>query len=247
MNEAVRPVPAAQAPSAEPAVLQLVDVVRAFPQAGGGRLEIFRGANAAIRAGEIVTLVGPSGAGKSSLLHIAGLLEAPTAGEVIIEGRKASALKDAERTRIRRETLGFVYQFHHLLPEFTALENVAMPQRIAGRPRAQAQDEAKRVLDLVGLSHRLDHRPAQLSGGEQQRVAIARALANRPKLLLADEPTGNLDPKTADRVFDMLLEIVRSEGLAALIATHNHRLVNFTDRTLLMHEGRLVDAGKPKV
>lgn len=229
--------------SEAPAVLELRNLVRSFPQASG-TLEVFKGASATIRRGEIVTLVGPSGAGKSSLLHIAGLLERPTSGEVVISGRAASALSERERTRIRRHALGFVYQFHHLLPEFSALENVMMPQRIAGVGRAQAMKEAKRLLDLVGLSARLEHRPAQLSGGEQQRVAMARALANKPQLLLADEPTGNLDPKTADLVFEVLLGIVRAEGLAALIATHNHKLINYTDRTLLMHEGKLVDGGK---
>jgi lipoprotein-releasing system ATP-binding protein len=229
---------------AQPAVLELRNLVRSFPQAANGVLEIFKGANATIRRGEIVTLVGPSGAGKSSLLHIAGLLEPPTSGEILIEGRSVATLSDRERTRIRRSTLGFVYQFHHLLPEFSALENVMMPQRIAGAGPAEARAEALRLLDLVGLGPRAEHRPAQLSGGEQQRVAMARALANKPKLLLADEPTGNLDPKTADRVFEVLLGIVRSEGLAALIATHNHKLISYTDRTLLLHEGRLVDAGK---
>ncbi len=226
--------------SEAPPVLELRGLVRSFPQANGV-LEVFKGANATVRRGEIVTLIGPSGAGKSSLLHIAGLLEAPTSGEVIIDGVSAARLPDAERTRIRRLTLGFVYQFHHLLPEFSALENVMMPQRIAGAPVEKARTEAARLLDLVGLSARVDHRPAQLSGGEQQRVAIARALANKPKLLLADEPTGNLDPKTADHVFEALMRIVRSEGLAALIATHNHKLMDYADRTLVMHEGRLLE------
>ena len=228
---------------AAPPVLEIRNLVRSFPQANGV-LEVFKGANATVRRGEIVTLIGPSGAGKSSLLHIAGLLEPPTSGEVLIEGRSAATLSDAERTAIRRTTLGFVYQFHHLLPEFSALENVMMPQRIAGASHAAARAEGLRLLDLVGLTPRADHRPAQLSGGEQQRVAIARALANKPKLLLADEPTGNLDPRTAEKVFDVLLGIVRAEGLAALIATHNHKLINYTDRTLLLHEGKLVDGGK---
>ncbi len=232
--------------SSAPVVLELRNLVRSFPQASG-TLDVFKGASATINRGEIVTLVGPSGAGKSSLLHIAGLLERPTSGEVVIAGEPASGLPERERTRLRREALGFVYQFHHLLPEFSALENVMMPLRIAGVAKAEAAREAKRLLDLVGLTPRLDHRPAQLSGGEQQRVAIARALANKPKLLLADEPTGNLDPKTADLVFEVLLGIVRAEGLAALIATHNHKLINYTDRTLLMHEGKLVDGGKLKV
>lgn len=232
--------------SEAPPVLELRNIVRSFPQASG-TLEVFKNANAIIRRGEIVTLVGPSGAGKSSLLHIAGLLERPTSGEVVIAGRAVSSLSERERTATRRNALGFVYQFHHLLPEFSALENVMMPLRLAGKAKPAAAAEARRLLDLVGLTPRLDHRPAQLSGGEQQRVAIARALANNPQVLLADEPTGNLDPKTADLVFDVLLGIVRSEGLAALIATHNHKLINYTDRTLLMHEGKLVDGGKLKV
>lgn len=232
--------------SEAPPVLELRNIVRSFPQANG-TLEVFKNANAIIRRGEIVTLVGPSGAGKSSLLHIAGLLERPTSGEVVIAGRAVSSLSERERTATRRNALGFVYQFHHLLPEFSALENVMMPLRLAGKAKPAAAAEARRLLDLVGLTPRLDHRPAQLSGGEQQRVAIARALANNPQVLLADEPTGNLDPKTADLVFDVLLGIVRSEGLAALIATHNHKLINYTDRTLLMHEGKLVDGGKLKV
>ena len=232
--------------SEAPAVLELRNIVRSFSQASG-TLEVFKNANATIRRGEIVTLVGPSGAGKSSLLHIAGLLERPTSGEVVISGRAVSGLSERERTATRRNALGFVYQFHHLLPEFSAQENVMMPLRLAGATKAAAATEARRLLDLVGLTPRLEHRPAQLSGGEQQRVAIARALANKPQLLLADEPTGNLDPKTADLVFEVLLGIVRSEGLAALIATHNHKLINYTDRTLLMHEGKLVDGGKLKV
>jgi lipoprotein-releasing system ATP-binding protein len=224
-------------------VLEIRNLVRSFA-VGSETLDVFKSANATIRRGEIVTLVGPSGAGKSSLLHIAGLLEPPTSGEVIIEGVSAATLNDRERTAIRRTKLGFVYQFHHLLPEFTALENVMMPQRIAGVSREAARVEALRLLNIVGLSARAEHRPARLSGGEQQRVAMARALANKPKLLLADEPTGNLDPKTADKVFEVLLDLVRAEGLSALIATHNHKLINYTDRTLLLHEGRLVDGGK---
>ena len=170
-----------------------------------------------------------------------GLLEPPTSGEVTIEGEAASQLPERRRTEIRRNALGFVYQFHHLLPEFTAEENVAMPRRISGASREEAAAEAKRLLTLVGLGERLDHRPAQLSGGEQQRVAMARALANRPRVLLADEPTGNLDPRTADGVFDMLIGLVRSEGLSALIATHNHDLSVKMDRTLLLDKGVLVE------
>jgi lipoprotein-releasing system ATP-binding protein len=195
--------------------------------------------------GELVALVGQSGTGKSSLLHMAGLLEAPSSGTVHIAGREASALPDAERTQLRRDTIGFVYQAHHLLPEFTALENVAMPLRIAGRSRAAAEAEAARLLTQLGLAQRLTHRPAQLSGGEQQRVAIARALANKPRLLLADEPTGNLDPRTSGGVFDALVELVRAEGLAALIATHNHELAAKMDRALIFENGRLVEGRVP--
>jgi lipoprotein-releasing system ATP-binding protein len=221
----------------EPA-LELKGVTRIFHQAGVD-LIVFHDISFNLAPGEIVALVGQSGAGKSSLLHIAGLLEAPTAGEVLIAGRAASRLGERERTAIRRETLGFVYQAHHLLPEFSALENVAMPRRIAGEAGAAAQGEAKRLLGAVGLAGRLSHRPAQLSGGEQQRVAIARALANAPRILLADEPTGNLDPQTADSVFDMLIALVRAEGLAALIATHNYALAKKMDRTLLLQGGVL--------
>jgi len=221
-------------------VLKLESITR-FYNEGEGQLEIFSGLNLTIQAGEIVALVGQSGAGKSSLLHIAGLLEAPTSGEIFIEGMPVSGLPDSERTRIRREQLGFVYQAHHLLPEFDALENVALPQMIAGRTRADAAKEATRLLTVLGLGQRLTHRPAQLSGGEQQRVAIARALANRPKLLLADEPTGNLDPRTAGGVFDALIQITRSEGLGALIATHNFELAARMDRAMLLHQGKLIE------
>ncbi len=222
--------------------LRLAGVTRTFPQATG-TLEVFRGLDLVLRQGELVALVGPSGSGKSSLLHIAGLLEAPSAGEVFIGGVAVSTLPDAERTRIRRDTIGFVYQAHHLLPEFTAAENVIMPQRIAGKPRAAAERDANHILTHLGLGERLTHRPAQLSGGEQQRVAIARALANRPKILLADEPTGNLDSRTSGGVFAALVDLVRSEGLAALVATHNLELAARMDRALVLHEGKLRDAG----
>jgi lipoprotein-releasing system ATP-binding protein len=185
--------------------------------------------------------VGQSGAGKSSLLHIAGLLEAPTSGEIYIEGVAASKLPDAERTGIRRGTIGFVYQAHHLLPEFDALENVVLPQMIAGKSRAEAAKEGERLLTVLGLGKRLTHRPSQLSGGEQQRVAIARSLANGPRILLADEPTGNLDPRTAGGVFDALIAITRAQGLAALIATHNFELASRMDRALLLHQGKLIE------
>jgi len=220
-------------------LLRLENVTRRFKE-GEGQLEVFSGLDLTLQPGEIVALVGPSGAGKSSLLHMAGLLEAPTAGEIFIEGVAASKLPDAERTRIRRQTIGFVYQAHHLLPEFDAAENVILPQMIAGKSKAAAAAEAERLLTALGLGARLTHRPAQLSGGEQQRVAIARALANRPKILLADEPTGNLDPRTAGGVFDSLIAITRSQGLAALIATHNFDLAARMDRALLLHQGKLV-------
>ena len=221
-------------------VLRLENVSRRYKE-GEGQLEVFRDLNLSLRAGEIVALVGQSGAGKSSLLHMAGLLEEPSAGEIYIAGSAASRLPEQARTRIRRDTIGFVYQAHHLLPEFTALENVILPQMIAGKGREQAAEEGKRLLSLLGLGARLTHRPAQLSGGEQQRVAIARALANRPRILLADEPTGNLDPRTSGGVFDALLEITRAQGLAALIATHNFQLAARMDRALVLEQGRLLD------
>jgi lipoprotein-releasing system ATP-binding protein len=221
-------------------VLKLEAITRRYKE-GEGQLEVFSGLELSLKAGEIVALVGQSGAGKSSLLHIAGLLEAPTSGEITIEGVAASRLPDAERTAIRRGTIGFVYQAHHLLPEFDALENVVLPQMIAGRSRADAAKEGTRLLTELGLGQRLTHRPSQLSGGEQQRVAIARALANRPRILLADEPTGNLDPKTASGVFDSLIAITRAQGLAALIATHNFELASRMDRALLLHQGKLVE------
>jgi lipoprotein-releasing system ATP-binding protein len=221
-------------------VLRLENITRRYKE-GEGQLEVFSGLSLALRAGEIVALVGQSGAGKSSLLHIAGLLEAPTGGEIFIEGAATSKLNDAERTRIRRNRIGFVYQAHHLLPEFDALENVVLPQMIAGRNRDDAAKEATRLLDVMGLGKRLTHRPSQLSGGEQQRVAIARAMANRPRILLADEPTGNLDPRTSGGVFDALIAVTRSEGLAALIATHNFELAARMDRAMLLHQGRLIE------
>jgi lipoprotein-releasing system ATP-binding protein len=226
-------------------VLRLENITRRYRE-GEGQLEVFSGLDLSLKAGEIVALVGQSGAGKSSLLHIAGLLEAPTSGEIFIEGVAASRLPDAERTAIRRDRLGFVYQAHHLLPEFDALENVVIPQMIAGKSRAAARAEGERLLTVLGLGQRLTHRPSQLSGGEQQRVAIARALANKPRILLADEPTGNLDPRTAGGVFEALIEITRAEGLAALIATHNFELAARMDRALLLDQGKLVmGAGLP--
>ena len=203
--------------------LELRQVARSYAE-GRGRLDIFGGLDLTLHAGEIVALVGHSGSGKSSLLHIAGLLEAPTAGQVLVAGQNCTDLDDAARTRIRRIGIGFVYQFHHLLPEFSALENVVMPQLIAGARRNDADKRATELLDRLGLAARMSHRPAELSGGERQRVAIARAIANRPLLLLADEPTGNLDPTSAARVHEELLRLIRDEGLAALVATHNLEL-----------------------
>jgi lipoprotein-releasing system ATP-binding protein len=224
-------------------ILRLENITRRYRE-GEGQLEVFSGLSMSLKPGEIVALVGPSGAGKSSLLHIAGLLEAPTAGEIYIEGVATSKLGDQDKTRVRRDTIGFVYQAHHLLPEFDALENVVLPQMIAGRSRADAAREAERLLGLLGLGQRLTHRPAQLSGGEQQRVAIARAMANHPRILLADEPTGNLDPRTSGGVFDALIAVTRSQGLAALIATHNFELASRMDRALLLHQGRLVEGAQ---
>jgi lipoprotein-releasing system ATP-binding protein len=219
--------------------LRLTGIARAFRQ-GRKTLEVLRGVDLSIGRGEIVALVAPSGAGKSTLLQIAGLLDTPTAGTVAIDGRDLGALGDDARTAARRDLLGFVYQFHHLLPEFSAVENVAIPMWAAGRGRAAGLELAGALLSRVGLSERLGHRPAELSGGEQQRVAICRALANAPSVLLADEPTGNLDPETSGRVFDMLLALVRETGLAALIATHNHDLAGRMDRIVRLEHGRVV-------
>jgi lipoprotein-releasing system ATP-binding protein len=220
-------------------VLVLRGVTRIY-RGEGGDLPVLRGADLTMRAGEIVALVAPSGAGKSTLLHIAGLLDRPDGGSVVIEGRDVGSLPDAGRTAVRRDTIGFVYQFHHLLAEFSALENVVLPQMIAGRSRRAAEDRGRALLTSFGLAARLEHLPGKLSGGEQQRVAIARALANGPKLLLADEPTGNLDVATADAVFSELLAIVRDHGVAALIATHNPELAARMDRTVTVKDGRLV-------
>ena len=221
----------------EPA-LALDQVVRTYDQAGDP-LEVLRGASLAVMPGEMVALVGPSGAGKSTLLHVAGLLEAPQSGEVMINGAPCGGLDDARRTRLRRTHLGFVYQFHHLLPEFSARENLVIPQMIAGVSKREAGQRADDLLASVGLSDRADHRPGKLSGGEQQRVAIVRSLANNPAVLLADEPTGNLDPETADGVFEQLLSLVREKKLAALVATHNMALAARMDRTLSLNNGQL--------
>jgi lipoprotein-releasing system ATP-binding protein len=220
-------------------VLSIRGLKRTF-QSGESELVVFDGLELDIAPGEIVGLVGPSGSGKSSLLHAAGLLEKPTGGEVKIGGASAWTMNDDGRTEIRRHRIGFIYQFHHLLPEFDAMDNVAMPALIAGEKRGHAQDEAKRLLTMLGLGARTHHRPSQLSGGEQQRVAIARALMNRPLLILADEPTGNLDPDTSAVVFQALSDAVRKEGAAALIATHNLELTKYMDRVVALDHGRLV-------
>jgi lipoprotein-releasing system ATP-binding protein len=207
--------------------------------AGEGALTILRGIDLDVFPGEVVGLIGPSGSGKSSLLHAAGLLEHPTEGSVIIEGQDCSKLGDAARTRLRLGLIGFVYQFHHLLPEFTALDNVALPQRVAGQSNAAARRRAAALLEHLGLGERLNHQPGQLSGGEQQRVAIARALANEPRIVLADEPTGNLDPTTSGAVFQALYELARATGVAVLIATHNMELARYMDRVFALKDGRL--------
>jgi lipoprotein-releasing system ATP-binding protein len=219
--------------------LELRGVRKIFRQ-GGVELHVLGGVDLALLPGEIVALVGPSGAGKSTLLHVAGLLERPDAGAVMVAGRDCGGLGDDERTLLRRRALGFVYQFHHLLPEFSALENVMLPQMIAGIARGAARDKAAALLRRVGLGERLSHRPARLSGGEQQRVAIVRALANDPQILLADEPTGNLDHTTAESVMASLIEIVRGSGLAALLATHNLDLARRLDRIVTLEDGRLM-------
>ena len=221
--------------------LVLTDIQRTFHQAGND-LQVLRGAAVSIAPGETVALVGPSGAGKSTLLHIAGLLERPDGGEVIVDGEACSGLSDDRRTALRRTAIGFIYQFHHLLPEFSALENVVVPQMIAGVAKPAARKRASELLGMVGLSDREGHRPATLSGGEQQRVAIARALANSPKVLIADEPTGNLDQETAERVFELLMRLTRETGVAALVATHNPDLAARMDRKLTLKNG-LLEAG----
>ena len=220
-------------------VLRLRGVRRVY-QAGDRELEVLRGADLDVYPGEMVGLIGPSGSGKSSLLHAAGLLERPTAGEVFIEGGDCSRLKDAARSRVRLSTLGFVYQFHHLLAELTALDNVALPQMIAGRPRRTARERAQSLLAALGLGERGHHQPGQLSGGEQQRVAIARAMANHPKVILADEPTGNLDPVTSEAVFKTFFDVARRENVGAIIATHNMDLARYMDRVFALKDGLLV-------
>jgi lipoprotein-releasing system ATP-binding protein len=219
-------------------VLQTIGLKRSFTQ-GEVTIDVLRGIDLAVRSGEIVALLGPSGSGKSTLLQAVGLLEGGFEGSIRVAGREASALDNDGRTELRRDMLGFVYQFHHLLPDFDALENVMLPQLIHGTEPDAARQRATELLGTLGLANRLDHRPSKLSGGEQQRVAVARALANRPPLVLADEPTGNLDEHTADIVFAEFLQLVRSEGSAALVATHNERIAAKMDRVLRLHEGVL--------
>ncbi|MBO6608198.1 ABC transporter ATP-binding protein [Altererythrobacter sp.] len=226
MNDAVEP------------VVKLRGLKRSFTQ-GDTVIEVLRGADLNIMPGEIVALLGPSGTGKSTMLQAVGLLEGGFEGSIQIAGKEAATMASDERTKLRREHLGFVYQFHHLLPDFNARENVVMPQMIAGVDERDAEDRAIELLTALGLGHRMDHRPSQLSGGEQQRVAVARALANRPKLVLADEPTGNLDENTSERVLSEFLSLVRGEGSAALVATHNERLASKMDRVVRLHDGIL--------
>jgi lipoprotein-releasing system ATP-binding protein len=221
-------------------VLQLTGIERHYGQ-GETILSILKGADFSLHSGEIVALVAPSGTGKSTLLHVAGLLEHPDGGDVTINGNPCNGLSDDRRTAIRRNEIGFVYQFHHLLPEFSAIENIMMPQLIAGLPWKEARERASQLLDYMRIGHRGDHRPGELSGGEQQRVAIARAVANAPLVLFADEPTGNLDPETAHYVFDALEALVRQSGLAALIATHNHDLAARMDRRVTITDGKVVE------
>lgn len=221
-------------------VLRLSGITRVFSDASG-TLEILKGADLTLEAGQMVALVAPSGTGKSTLLHIAGLLEKPDSGEVYVNGKPCGALGDDARTTIRRNDIGFVYQFHHLLPEFTALENVMMPQMIQGLPKKTAAERASQLLAYMRLGARGTHRPSELSGGEQQRVAIARAVANAPRLLLLDEPTGNLDPQTAHYVFDALQALVRATGVAALFATHNMELAGRMDRVITLKDGLILD------
>lgn len=221
-------------------VLELRQIVRTYTS-GAGDLEVLKGTDLTLNAGELVGLVGPSGSGKSTLLHAAGLLEKPNSGEVLLEGENCMGLSDSGLTAMRRNKLGFIYQFHHLLPEFSAEDNIAMPLMIAGKARKAARKKAQDLLEEMGLKDRGHHQPGQLSGGEQQRVAIARALANDPRLVIADEPTGNLDPATTTRVFGTLINMVRDEGAAVLVATHNMSLIQHMDRVVTLKGGKLVD------
>ena len=221
-------------------VLRLEGIEKGYMLGTPGEVQVLRGVSLTVARGEVVALVAPSGAGKSTLLHIAGLLDTPDAGRVALKGQDMGGLNDARRTEARRATLGFVYQFHHLLPEFSAVENIALPQLANGVPRGAARARSEALLTRVGLADRLNHRPAELSGGEQQRVAFCRALANAPALMLADEPTGNLDPATSDQVFGVLMDLVRETGLSALIATHNMALAARMDRVVRLQQGRVV-------
>lgn len=220
-------------------VLEMAGIGRVYSPGLPGEVRVLQGLDLVLAPGELVALVAPSGAGKSTLLHLAGLLDRPDTGRLSLMGQEAGAMREAERTRLRRDAVGFVYQFHHLLPEFTALENVVLPQLAAGRGAQAARARAAALLERVGLSDRVGHRPGTLSGGEQQRVAVCRALANEPRLLLADEPTGNLDPETAERVFDIMLALTRETGLAALVATHNPALAARMDRQVRLERGAL--------
>ncbi len=226
--------------AASPPALWLDNIARRYGR-GETIIEVLNGADLALWPGQSIALIAPSGAGKSTLLHLAGLLETPDEGEVHVAGAATAKMSDDQRTALRRSEIGFVYQFHHLLPEFSAVENIVLPQMIRGLPRAQARARASELLDYLGLAHRQNHRPAELSGGEQQRVAIARAVANAPRVLLADEPTGNLDPKTADHVFATLAGLVKASRVSALIATHNLDLASRMDRRVTLREGRVVE------
>ena len=237
MNRLLKTKPAVAAET-NGAILSLRGVTRTYPTAQGG-LTVLKGVDLDVMPGEVVGLIGPSGSGKSSLLHAAGLLERPTSGQVLIDGEDVGGLDERARTRLRLHRIGFVYQFHHLLPEFDALDNVALPMRIAGVREGEARRRATAQLTALGLGQRVTHQPAQLSGGEQQRVAIARALANSPRLLLADEPTGNLDPATSQAVFEALRELAKTTGVAALIATHNMELAGHMDRVFALKDGHL--------
>ncbi len=219
-------------------MLSILNISHSYTQ-GDNTLNILNGCSLHVNGGEVVALVGNSGAGKTTLLQLVGLLEQPQSGNIQVQGQSTCTLNDESRTLLRRHTYGFVYQFHHLLPEFSAMENVMLPQHIAGVSKQAAKNRACELLEALGLGHRLEHRPKQLSGGEQQRVAIARALANNPKILLADEPTGNLDPSTASEVFSMLVKLVKDQGIAAIIATHNHTLAQSMDRFVELKDGKL--------
>ncbi len=241
MNEHVRTDDQMAAPQVAPGPALYLNAVERRYRQGDSALEILRGAELACWLGQTIALIAPSGAGKSTFLHIAGLLEHPDGGEVYVDGKPTSTLSDAARTQIRRTEMGFVYQAHHLLPEFSAVENVMLPQMIRGLSRGEARKRSAELLAYLGLKARLDHRPSELSGGEQQRVAIARAVANAPRILLADEPTGNLDPHTADHVFDTLTQLVRASGLAAIIATHNLDLASRMDRRVTIRDGVVIE------